>query len=220
MAISFVTVWQPGQGRAAELRERFAAGKAIHERHGARVYAVQTIASGPNTGRMAYVMTYEGPRAMGRSLDAINADPAWQALVAARDTTPNGPGTVVGQTIASEVPGFEQGVTVPAPGSVMTRVGWRVHPGRFADSVAQVAEVKAALARHGVTYFRFTLAEAGGPDAGTLAVSIGAANFTEWGERTEKIAADASYQALLARIQGAGAPWHSSTQGLSTVIAL
>lgn len=219
MAVFQATTWQVMPGRGPEVLDAFGQGKRIHERLGAKVFAAQPIAAGPTGPQLVYVMAFDNYASWARTLDALPADQEWLQLTAKYLNVPNPGATFVGTTVAEEIAGFESSAPLPAAGSVLQRTSWMVNPGRVAESIANVADVRAILQRHGGTAFRFTQTFEGGSLMGTLTVSVGAASLQDYARILGAVRADPEYQALSARIQSSGAG-HSMSRAIARVLPI
>ncbi len=82
---------------------------------------------------------------------------------------------------------------------------WSVHPGKLPDTVATAAKSKVIHERLGAKV-RLRQIVYGGPNANQLVYSIEHADMAAFAAFTDKLLADADWQALVAVIFGAEAP--------------
>lgn len=200
-----VATWRPAPGRAQELIQRMAEAKKIHERLGAVVTASQANLAGPASGIIGYVMGFESRSAWGKCVDALATDAAWQKFVVEVLQSADPPAALLSNSTLSDVPGFEQPIVRPAAGEVGVRQQWRITPGRFADVIRDLAEWQRIAKGQGVTGVRFLTAQDAGPDTGLLSTAFRCANFAAYGALTDKLGANAEFQAFYAHVLDAGA---------------
>ena len=99
MGVLSMTNWRVQPGRTAEFVQGAAEAKALHERHGARVFLAQWQNAGAGTGVLGYGMLFTDIQAWGRATDALGGDQAWLAFVQQRIDAAD-----AGATLVSRMP--------------------------------------------------------------------------------------------------------------------
>lgn len=105
MSVSSVVIWATRPGRAPEFLATAAKAKSIHERLGGKVRLRQILFGGPSSQQFAYSIEFADMTAFATFSDKMQADPEWNALWTAANTS-DPTATLVSQSLAADVPGF------------------------------------------------------------------------------------------------------------------
>ncbi len=219
MAVLSMTNWRVHPGRTAEFLQGAAHAKAIHEKHGARVFLAQWQNAGAGTGLLGYGMLFPDIQVWGRAIDALGGDQAWQALVQQRIDTSDAGATVASQTLLSDQPGFEA-TEPPAPGTFILVSTASLAPGRSAEEVLRlVGDWKKASAELGAQWMRFRRTVLGGEASMSFVASYGFAGAAGYADFMAKLA-DPGRQGLLQATFGPSSPFVNVSQASGRVLPL
>ena len=98
MGVTSVTQWKVRQGHFAEFLENAGQAKAIHERLGAQVRVLQSLAGGePQV--MGYVMTFDDAVAYGEFTEKLTTDEEWVSFITETVDREDGSATLVGSSL-------------------------------------------------------------------------------------------------------------------------
>ena len=98
MGVTSVTQWRVRQGHFGEFLENAGQAKAIHERLGAQVRVLQSLAGGEPMV-MGYVMNFADTVAYGEFTEKLNTDEEWVAFIASTMDRDDGSATLVGSSL-------------------------------------------------------------------------------------------------------------------------
>jgi hypothetical protein len=181
--------------------------KRIHERHGARVHASQITAAGTWSGRVQYVMFFDDMAAYGRASMALNADPEWGQFVVDVLQAADPTATLVGQSVATSLPGIDPLAPTTGGGPRATTVRrWTVEQGRFDEAVAILQETGSHITRLGGRFSASQLAFAG-ENTGQVITLVECDDMAALGTFADRQRTDPEFgQFLRARLGSAGSP--------------
>ncbi len=189
-------IWQVHAGRQGDIISAMSRSRAIHERLGARVFAIQATVAGTNSLRVNYLQWFPDLGAFGQYSDALAADTEWQVFVRDVLNSANPMATLIANSVGVDVPGFDTALPERQPaGTVLSTVQWQPQPGRMAEVVQRLAEWRGIASRHGLTT-RFVQTSVGGPQTGILTTAIVFPNMTAYAKSSEALQADPAFQQL------------------------
>ena len=219
MAVLSMTNWRVHPGRTAEFLQGAAQAKAIHERHGARVFLAQWQNAGTGTGLLGYGMLFADIQAWGGAVDALGGDQAWMSLVQQRIDAADAGATLASQSLLSDQPGFEA-TEPPSPGTFLLVSGGTLAPGRSAEEVLRVAhDWKNVSADLGAQWMRFRRTILGGEQSMRFTASYGFAGAAGYAAFIAKLA-DPGRQGLLQATFGPSSPLVNVSQASGRVLPL
>lgn len=219
MGVLSMTNWRVQPGRTAEFVQGAAEAKALHERHGARVFLAQWQNAGARTGLLGYGMLFTDIQAWGRATDALGGDQAWLAFVQQRIDAADAGATLVSQSLNSDQPGFEA-AEHPAPGTFILVSSSHLAPGRSAEEVLRLAhDWKQASADLGAQWMRYRRTILGGEQSLSFVASYGFAGAASYAAFIAKLAEPAR-QGLMQASFGPSSPLVNFSQASGRVLPL
>lgn len=104
MTVAWIGLFSVKPGRLQEFLSDVAEAKKIFDRHGAKNFRVFTAAiAGPNSNMVTAVSEYPSHEAWGKIYEALQADPAFQALFE-KLMGPDSTSTFVSTSLLTELP--------------------------------------------------------------------------------------------------------------------
>ena len=211
MAVFSVSVWKPVLGRTADLLADMARAKVIIEANGGICSAWQPTAGGI-PGTLSFVIAYDGPGSYGRTTDALNASPEWQAFFTEAMANPSA--TNESNFILMDLDATEG---LPTTASrVLVANAFESLPGRAADHVRAHYQARAHLTRLGA---QVRIVQSTGTLPGAIGILSGFEDFTHYGEFGEKLAVDEQWASFMTGL-GADPPGRQVDSQVSAQIDL
>lgn len=220
MAVLSNAMWRTIPGRAADFIKAAGEAKTIHERLGARAFAVQWSNSGANSGAIGYGLLFPDQAAWAKLVDAVGTDPAWLAFAQKYINVANPPATLLSQSVAVDQPGFEAPDPAP-PGTFVFGANAQVAPGRVAADVLRLmTEIKPVVIGHGAQWMRLRRVTIGGETTLAFVTTLGFANATAYAAWQAKFSADPRGLAFQQAVYGPGSPLGPIGQATGVVLSI
>ena len=102
MAVRFVTIFQPREGKRDEFLKEVAQAKEHLTRLGGRFRLGEMVVGGPLTGQMVITIEFDNLAAYATFIDARNADKEWQEFQRKADRE-NGTRTLVSRSLVQDL---------------------------------------------------------------------------------------------------------------------
>jgi hypothetical protein len=220
MAVLSSTFWRINPGANAEFMQAASEAKRIHQRMGAEVALVSWSSAGSLTGSLAYGMNFADLAAWARFSDSALQDAEWQAWVAQNLGSASPTGTMLSQTTATDLPGFDA-PAIPAPGSFMLVAMGHLAAGHTAAEVQSlVTEVAALATEHGAGSVRALRVGAGGENTLRFSTIFGFEDAQAYADWQMKYLSDPRGAAANERVFGPGSPLANQSMMYGRVLPL
>ena len=218
MAILSTALWRVNPGRGADFMQAAAEAKKIHERLGARTFLMQWSNNGASSGVMGYGLLFPDLVAWGKFSDASVTDQANNAFLQQHVASANASATLLSQTVANDLPGFE--ATDPAsPGTVVLAVSSALTPGKTtADAVALLTRWKPVALEFGAQWARARRVMLGGESSLRITVTVGFPNAAAYADWQLRFSGEQTGQELQAAVYGAGSPFTNFAHATGRVL--
>jgi hypothetical protein len=148
MAAGAVTLSTPRPGGMEETLDRQRRIKPIIEAHGGRYTVLNCISGGTMTGMLATGIWGTSLTALGKTLDTLGQDPAWQAI--RTELLNYAPQATLGTRVMADVPGFEDSLPEHTSGMVVAVTSYTPGPGQTAALMQNLTETTELLTKAGV----------------------------------------------------------------------
>ena len=102
MAVRFVTIFQPREGKRDEFLKEVAQAKEHLTRLGARFRLGEMVVGGPLTGQMVITLEFDTMGAYAAFMEARNSDKEWQEFQSKADRE-NGTRTLVSRALVQDL---------------------------------------------------------------------------------------------------------------------